>query len=116
MRGYGSVRRQLRAFGGTVVGPVHRKSAILVLRADPVYWAEVLALGERGEKQVSDQRVLRDGEFAETVLSEMKDLGRKGHSPPRKDRGGVQVRSQFCFWVVVGLPNLTVYRLPIYDF
>ena len=86
--------------GGTVVGPVHRKSAILVLRADPVYWAEVLALRKRGEKQVSDQKVLSDGEFAETVLSEMKDLGRKGHSPPRKDRGGVQVRSQFCFWAV----------------
>ena len=61
-------------------------------------------------------RVLRDGEFAETVLSGMKDLGRKGHSPPRKDRGGLQVRSQLCFWAVGGLPNLTVYRLPIYYF
>jgi hypothetical protein len=60
--------------------------------------------------------VLRDGEFDETVLSEVKGLGREGHSPPRKDRGGVQVRSQFCFWAVGGLPNLTVYRLPIYDF
>ncbi len=97
MEGYGSVRRQLRAFRGTVVRPVHRKSAILVLRADPVYWAEVLALRERGEKQVSDQRVLRDGEFAETVLSEMKDLGRKGHSPPRKDRGGMSDSRLICY-------------------
>ena len=111
--GYGSVRRQLREFGGPVVGPVHCKSMNLVLRADPVYWAEVLAPRERSEKQVSDQRVLRDGEFSETVLSEMKDLGRKGHALPRKDRGGVQVRSQFWFWAVGGLPNLTVYRLPI---
>jgi hypothetical protein len=45
----------------------------------------------------SDQRVLRDGEYAETVLSEMKGLGRVDHAPPRKDRGGVQVRSQFFF-------------------
>ena len=39
-------------------------------------WAEVLALRGRGEKQVSDQRVLGDGEFVETVLSEMDNLGK----------------------------------------
>jgi len=39
-------------------------------------WAEVLALRGRGEKQVSDQRVLGDSEFVETVLSEIDDLGK----------------------------------------
>ena len=39
-------------------------------------WAEVLALRGRGEKEVSDQRVLGDGEFVETVLSEIDDLGK----------------------------------------
>jgi len=39
-------------------------------------WAEVLALRGRGEKQVSDERVLGDGEFVETVLSEIDDLGK----------------------------------------
>jgi len=39
-------------------------------------WAEVLALRGRGEKQVSDQRVLGDGKFVETVLSEIDDLGK----------------------------------------
>ena len=39
-------------------------------------WAEVLALRGRGEKEVSDQRILGDGEFVETVLSEIDDLGK----------------------------------------
>jgi len=37
-------------------------------------WAEVLGLRKRGEMQASDQRILGDGEFAETVLAEMDDL------------------------------------------
>jgi putative transposase len=39
-------------------------------------WAGVLALRGRGQKEVSDQTVLGDGEFVETVLSEIDDLGR----------------------------------------
>ena len=39
-------------------------------------WAEVLALRQRDEKQVSDQRILGDGEFVATVLSEIDDLGK----------------------------------------
>lgn len=39
-------------------------------------WAEVLALRGRDEKQVSDQRILGDGEFVATVLSEIDDLGK----------------------------------------
>ena len=39
-------------------------------------WAEVVAVRGRGEKQVSDERVLGDGEFVETTLSEIDDLGR----------------------------------------
>jgi len=40
-------------------------------------WAEVLSMRRRGQKQVSDQRILGDGEFVKTVLSEMDDLGKE---------------------------------------
>ncbi|MBW2330153.1 MAG: transposase [Deltaproteobacteria bacterium] len=40
-------------------------------------WAEVLSMRRRGQEQVSDQRILGDGEFVETVLSEMDDLGKE---------------------------------------
>jgi len=40
-------------------------------------WAEVLALRARGERQVSDQRVLGVGEFVEQVLSEMDELSKE---------------------------------------
>lgn len=36
-------------------------------------WAEVLGSRKRGEKQASDQRILGDGQFVETVLSEMSE-------------------------------------------
>jgi hypothetical protein len=39
-------------------------------------WAEVLAWRGRGENQVSDEMVLGDGEFVETTLSEIDDLGK----------------------------------------
>ena len=38
-------------------------------------WAEVLALRRRGEKQAYDQRILGDGEFVKSVLSEIDALG-----------------------------------------
>jgi len=34
-------------------------------------WSEVLALRRRGEKSISDQRILGDGEFVKAVLTEM---------------------------------------------
>ena len=40
-------------------------------------WAEVLALRARGDRQVSDQRVLGDGEFVERVLSEMDEVSKE---------------------------------------
>lgn len=40
-------------------------------------WSEVLALRVRGERQVSDQRVLGDGEFVEQVLSEMDEMSKE---------------------------------------
>jgi REP element-mobilizing transposase RayT len=39
-------------------------------------WAEVLALRRRGEKQASDQRILGDGEFVNSVLSEIDEIGK----------------------------------------
>ena len=39
-------------------------------------WSEVLALRRRGEKQAYDQRILGDGEFVETVLSEIDEIGK----------------------------------------
>ena len=36
-----------------------------------------MALRARGERQVSDQRVLGGGEFVERVLSEMDDFGKQ---------------------------------------
>ena len=47
-------------------------------------WAEVLALRARGERQLSDQRVLGDGEFVEQVLSEMDDLSKENLRVKRK--------------------------------
>ncbi len=40
-------------------------------------WSEVLALRRRGEKQAFDQRILGDGEFVETVLSEIDEIGKE---------------------------------------
>jgi putative transposase len=40
-------------------------------------WAEVLALRARGDRQVSDQRVLGDAEFVERVLSEMDEVSKE---------------------------------------
>ena len=39
-------------------------------------WAEVLALRRRGEKQASDQRILGDGEFVNSILSDMDEIGK----------------------------------------
>lgn len=50
-------------------------------------WSSVLALRRRGEKQVSDERVLGDGEFVQAVLSEMNERGKESLRIPsrRKD-------------------------------
>jgi REP element-mobilizing transposase RayT len=40
-------------------------------------WSEVLALRSRGEKQVSDQRILGDSEFAQEVISGLDGLVKK---------------------------------------
>jgi REP element-mobilizing transposase RayT len=40
-------------------------------------WSEVLALRNRGEKQVSDQRILGDGEFVQEVISELNEQVKK---------------------------------------
>jgi len=47
-------------------------------------WAEVLALRARVERQISDQRVLGDGEFVEQVLSEMDELSKENLRVRRK--------------------------------
>jgi len=39
-------------------------------------WSEVLALRRREERQASDQRILGDGEFVNSVLSEMDEIGK----------------------------------------
>jgi len=40
-------------------------------------WAEVMGLRRRRERQLSDQRILGDGDFVETVLTEMDNVGRE---------------------------------------
>ena len=40
-------------------------------------WAEVLSLRRRGEKQAYDQRILGDGAFVDTVLSEIDEIGKQ---------------------------------------
>lgn len=40
-------------------------------------WAEVMGLRRRREIQLSDQRILGDGDFVATVLAEMDDVGRE---------------------------------------
>jgi chromosomal replication initiation ATPase DnaA len=40
-------------------------------------WSEVLALRRRGEKQVSDQRILGDSEFVQEVISGLDELVKK---------------------------------------
>ena len=40
-------------------------------------WSEVFALRTRGDRQVSDQRVLGNGEFVEQVLSEMDEQSKQ---------------------------------------
>ena len=39
-------------------------------------WSEVLALRRREERQASDQRILGDGEFVNSVLSEIDEIGK----------------------------------------
>jgi len=39
-------------------------------------WSEVLALRRHEERQASDQRILGDGEFVSSVLSEMDEIGK----------------------------------------
>jgi putative transposase len=40
-------------------------------------WSGVLALRKRGEKAVSDERILGDGEFVDRVLEEWDEIGRE---------------------------------------
>lgn len=40
-------------------------------------WAEVMGLRRRTERQLSDQRILGDGDFVETVLTEMDNVGKE---------------------------------------
>ncbi len=53
-------------------------------------WSEVLALRKRGEKELSDQRILGDGEFVEAVLAEIDDLRKE---TLRVDTGKVDLPS-----------------------
>jgi len=53
-------------------------------------WSEVLSLRRRGEKTVSDERILGSGEFIEQLLSEAEEkaketLGWRGRVPFRKN-------------------------------
>ena len=40
-------------------------------------WSSVIALRRRGEKQVSDERILGDGDFVEEILAESGDMGKE---------------------------------------
>ena len=47
-------------------------------------WSSVIALRRRGEKQVSDERILGDGDFVEEVLAESGDMGKENLRLGRK--------------------------------
>ena len=40
-------------------------------------WSSVIALRRRGEKQVSDERILGDGDFVEAVMAESEGRGKE---------------------------------------
>jgi len=40
-------------------------------------WSSVIGLRRRGEKQVSDERILGDGDFVEEILAESGDMGKE---------------------------------------
>jgi hypothetical protein len=50
-------------------------------------WSEVMGLRKRGEKQISDQRILGDGDFVQEVVSDLDDFIKKNLrlSGQRKD-------------------------------
>jgi hypothetical protein len=57
-------------------------------------WSSVLALRRRGEKQVSDERILGEADFVQAVLSEMNDRTIE----KRKVSGFFPVRRVYLHW------------------
>ena len=53
-------------------------------------WSAVIALRRRGEKQVSDERILGDGDFVEKILAER---GGKGNDQFRVERKKVDLET-----------------------
>jgi hypothetical protein len=58
--------------------------------------AKVLALRARGQRQVSDQRVLGDGEFVEQVLAEMGEPSKENLRTRRKGIALFSLAKKVC--------------------
>ena len=59
-------------------------------------WAEVLSLRRRGGKQAYDQRILGDGEFVDTVLSEIDEIGKQNVRLAPKIMGVSSLAKRVC--------------------
>jgi putative transposase len=57
-------------------------------------WSSVLAVRKRGERQAADTRILGDGEFVQSVLTEMDELQKENLrvGPPRRSLSSVMQR------------------------
>jgi len=59
-------------------------------------WSEVLALRSRNDRQVSDQRILGDGEFVQAVWREMDERGKDNLRVNRQKMGLGELAERVC--------------------
>jgi len=59
-------------------------------------WSEVLALRGRNDRQVSDQRILGDGEFVQGIWREMDERGRENLRVNRQKMGLGELAERVC--------------------
>jgi len=69
-------------------------------------WSSVIALRRRGEKQVSDERILGDGDYVEAILSESGDMGRENLRVGKKRVNLMSLAEGVCKEHGISLPEL----------
>jgi hypothetical protein len=69
-------------------------------------WSSVIALRRRGDKQVSDERILGDGEYVEAVLAELGDIGKENLRVGRKRVDLMSLAEEVCKEHGISLPEL----------
>jgi len=69
-------------------------------------WSSVIALRRRGDKQVSDERILGDGEYVEAVLAELGDIGKENLRVGRKRVNLMSLAEEVCKEHGISLPEL----------